>query len=107
MAKAKNTGTKQAESVARLEAIIAATVDAVITIDENRIIEAFNPAAEKMFGYSASEAIGQNVKILMPEPYTSEHDQYVENYKNTGEKRSLVSAGKNVDGTKTDASFRF
>ncbi len=93
MTNAKDTETSQAESVARLEAIIAATVDAVITIDENRIIEAFNPAAEKMFGYSAEEAIGQNVKVLMPEPYTNEHDQYVENYKSTGDKK-IIGIGR-------------
>ena len=66
MAKAKSSGSNQAESVARLEVIISATVDAVITISEVRIIEAFNPAAEKMFGYTADEAIGQNVKMIMP-----------------------------------------
>ena len=103
MAKTKNARTNQAEAVARLEAIISATVDAVITISEDRIIEAFNPAAEKMFGYTAEEAIGQNVNIIMPEPYHSEHNDYVENYKRTGVKKIIgigrEERGRNKDGT--------
>jgi len=101
MAKAKNATANQAESVARLEAIISATVDAVITISEDRIIEAFNPAAEKMFGYEADEAIGQNVNIIMPEPYHSEHNQYVENYKNTGVKK-IIGLGREERGRHKD-----
>ena len=93
VAKAKVSVTNQAESVARLEAIISATVDAVITISEDRIIEAFNPAAGKMFGYTTDEAIGQNVNIIMPEPYHSEHNQYVENYKETGVKK-IIGVGR-------------
>ncbi|MEE8046369.1 MAG: PAS domain S-box protein [Dehalococcoidia bacterium] len=101
MAKTKISQKNQTESVARLEAIISATVDAVITIDENRIIEAFNPAAEKMFGYSPDEAIGQNVKMIMPEPYHSEHDQYVENYKETGIKK-IIGQGREERGRHKD-----
>ena len=97
MAKAKVSEANQAESAARLEAIISATVDAVITISEDRIIEAFNPAAVKMFGYSADEAIGQNVHIIMPEPYHSEHNQYVENYKETGIKK-IIGVGREERG---------
>ena len=89
VAKAKVSVANEAESVARLEAIISATVDAVITISEDRVIEAFNPAAENMFGYTTDEAIGQNVNIIMPEPYHSEHDQYVEKYKETGVKKII------------------
>ena len=72
-----------------LQRIIATTQDAVVFIDaEARIVE-FNPAAEEMFGYSAAEAIGKNVKILMPEPYRSEHDGYIQKYEATGEARAI------------------
>jgi PAS domain S-box-containing protein len=101
VAKAKVPVTNQAESVARLEAIISATVDAVITISEDRIIEAFNPAAEKMFSYTADEAIGQNVNIIMPEPYHSEHDQYVENYKESSLKK-IIGIGREERGRRKD-----
>ena len=97
MAKTKVSEANQAESVARLEAIISATVDEVMTISEDRIIEAFNPDAEKMFGYTVDEAIGQNVHIIMPEPYHSEHNQYVENYKETGIKK-IIGVGREERG---------
>ena len=97
VAKTKISEANQAESVARLEAIISATVDEVMTISEARIIEAFNPAAEKMFGYTVDEAIGQNVQIIMPEPYHSEHNQYVENYKETGIKK-IIGVGREERG---------
>jgi PAS domain S-box-containing protein len=101
VAKTKVSEANQAESVARLEAIISATVDEVMTISEDRIIEAFNPDAEKMFGYTVDEAIGQNVHIIMPEPYHSEHNQYVENYKETGIKK-IIGVGREERGRHKD-----
>ncbi|HDN26330.1 MAG TPA: PAS domain S-box protein [Thioploca sp.] len=79
--------TQQQEVVEREErirTIVDTVIDAIITINERGIIESFNKAAEKIFGYRSAEAIGQNVKILMPEPYYSEHDQYLRNYSSTG-----------------------
>ncbi|MDM8569821.1 ATP-binding protein, partial [Thiotrichales bacterium HSG1] len=71
------------------------------TIDAQGIIDTFNPAAEQIFGYSWSEVVGQNVNILMPEPYHSEHDQYVANYgnnnKSAGKRYELIA--KRKDGS--------
>lgn len=64
----------------RLRAIVESAVDAIVVIDEHGIVEAFNPAAEKIFGYAAAEIIGQNVNQLMPDPDHSKHDGYISKY---------------------------
>ena len=80
----KRQETQLIESEARTRAILAAAVDAIITIDERGTIESLNPASEKLFGYAAEEMIGKNVKMLMPAPYKAEHDGYLKNYITTG-----------------------
>ena len=69
--------------------LIENTNEAVISIDHLGQIALFNPAAEKMFGYTADEAIGKNVNVLMPEPYASEHDSYIYRYERSGEGRVI------------------
>ncbi len=73
----------------RIRAILDAAVDAIITIDSDGIIESFNRAAETMFGYSADEAIGRNVSMLMGSPYREQHDCYLKRYARTGERRVI------------------
>jgi two-component system, LuxR family, sensor kinase FixL len=70
---------KNHESESRLRAIIDNAIDGIITIDQRGLIETLNPAAAKIFGYSPEEVVGQNVKILMPEPDHSNHDGYIHN----------------------------
>lgn len=88
-------------SEARSRAILDAAVDAIITISDRGIVTSFNPAAERMFGYTAKEAIGRNVKLLMPEPYYSEHDRYLDNYLRTG-KAKIIGIGREVVGRHED-----
>lgn len=72
-----------------LERLIATTQDAVLSIDRSGHVLLFNPAAERIFGYTRSEMLRQKVNILMGEPYRSEHDQYIANYEKTGEARAI------------------
>lgn len=89
---------------ARLRAILDAAVDAIITIDENGIIESISPSTKTLFGYAAAETIGKNVNMLMPEPYSGEHDRYIENYLSTREKK-IIGIGREVVGQRKDGSI--
>ncbi|HMB89705.1 MAG TPA: PAS domain S-box protein, partial [Rhodothermales bacterium] len=91
------------ESEARARAILENTVDAIITIDEQGTIESFNQAAEKIFGYTAEEAIGQNVNMLMPSPYREAHDGYLHTYRTTGEHK-IIGIGREVVGQRKDGT---
>ena len=88
---------------ARWRAIIDAAVDGMIVINSRGLIEAFNPAAQRMFGYSEQEAVGRNVKFLMPEPDRSRHDGYLEHHLSTGEKR-IIGIGRAVTGLRQDGT---
>lgn len=87
----------------RLSAIINTTVNGIIVIDGRGQIESFNPAAERLFGYEASEVIGRNVSMLMPSPFTEEHDGYVERYSQTGV-AAIIGKGREVRGRRKDGS---
>lgn len=80
-----------------LTTVMNTVLDGLIIIDGNGIIKAFNPAAETIFGYTAQDVIGKNVKALMPEPYHSEHDGYLHNYKTTHVPK-VIGIGREVVG---------
>ena len=86
--------TLSPEQGRRYEAVINATQEGVLVIDESGIIQTFNPAAESLFGYQAEEVIGKNVSLLMPEPHRSAHDNYIQQYLLTGKSdRVIVKCG--------------
>jgi PAS domain S-box-containing protein len=92
---------RQAEE--RMRSVVNHVVDGIISIDERGTVTTFNPAAEFIFGYAAAEVIGQNVKMLMPEPYQSEHDGYIGNYLRTGQAK-IIGIGREVIGKRKDGS---
>ncbi len=85
----------------RLRALLDSAVDGNITIDERGLMEAVNPAAERLFGYSAAELVGRNVKMLMPNPYRDQHDSYLANFIRTGHKK-IIGIGREVEGRRKD-----
>jgi two-component system sensor kinase FixL len=87
--------SRSERDAARWRAIIESAVDAIVVIDARGRIEEFNPAAERMFGYSEAEVLGQNVNMLMPEPYHHEHDGYMEHYLKTG-RQKIIGIGREV-----------
>ncbi|MBI1206221.1 MAG: PAS domain S-box protein [Azospirillum sp.] len=81
----------------RLAAVLNTVADAIITITETGIIESFNPAAERIFGYTAAEAIGRNISILMPAPFAADHGRYLAEYRRTGIGR-IIGIGRELPG---------
>ncbi len=87
----------------QLQGIIEHTPDGLISIDHAGGITVFNPACEQIFGYKAEEVLGKNVRILMPEPHRSQHNQYLARYQRTGKARILDSR-QEVEGRRKDGS---
>ncbi len=91
------------DSEAHLRSILATIPDALVIIDEHGIMSSFSAAAERLFGWSAADAVGQNVSILMPQPYRAAHDAYLNRYLTTGERR-IIGIGRIVVGQRKDSS---
>lgn len=92
------------QSQGHLHAVVNHVLDGLITINAKGKIESFNPACERIFGYSADEMLGKNVKMLMPEPYKAQHDQYIQNYHDTKIGKIIGTAGREVKGMRKDGS---
>lgn len=90
-------------SDARLASVLDTAADGIIVIDERARILVFNKACEQMFGISAAEAVGQNVKLVMPTEYAVDHDQYVASYISTGVKK-IIGIGREVRGRHADGT---
>lgn len=98
------TGTQNALArEAHVQSILDTIPDAMIVIDTKGVIQSFSAAAVRLFGYSAEEAIGKNIKIMMPSPYREQHDGYISRYMNTGERR-IIGIGRLVVGERKDGS---
>jgi two-component system sensor kinase FixL len=86
-----------------LQSILDTVPEGMIVIDEVGTIRSFSAAAARLFGWSASEVIGQNVRILMPAPYRGDHDGYLGRYLQTGERR-IIGIGRVAVGIRKDGS---
>ncbi len=88
---------------AHLRSILDTVPEAMIVIDAGGTIHSFSKAAERLFGYAAAHVIGQNVRLLMPEPMRAEHDAHLDRYRRTGERR-IIGATRVVTGQKRDGT---
>jgi two-component system sensor kinase FixL len=88
---------------AHIKSILDTVLDAAVVISSQGTIVSFNAAAERQFGYSAEEVIGQSIGVLMPTPYREQHGTYLNRYLTTGEKRVIgfdrVVVGRRKDGS--------
>jgi PAS domain S-box-containing protein len=99
----KKAEDERREAEQRMRSVVNNVVDGIISIDERGGMQTFNPGAERIFGYAAAEVIGQNVKMLMPEPYRGDHDGYIANYVRTGQAK-IIGIGREVEGRRKDGS---
>ncbi|HCS55686.1 MAG TPA: diguanylate cyclase [Planctomycetaceae bacterium] len=80
---------KLSTTQARLQAMLDSTLDPMITINCRGIVQTASNSVETVFGWKPDELIGQNIKVLMPEPYRSNHDGYLARYQQTGKSELL------------------
>ena len=93
--------TQYASDDPMFQTLLATALDGIIVIDDHGIVQVYNPACQRLFGYSVEEVIGRNINMLMPPPYHEEHDSYLEHYRGTGEKR-IIGIGREVVGRRKD-----
>jgi PAS domain S-box-containing protein len=88
-------------ATAEVDAIVRTAISGIITIDAKGTIQVFNPAAERLFGWTKDEAAGKNVSLLMAEPFSSEHDQYLSHFAATGQSK-VIGIGREVYARRKD-----
>ncbi|MFH1871082.1 MAG: response regulator [Pseudomonadota bacterium] len=87
-----------------VKAIVQSAVNGIVTINERGIINIFNPAAEKLFGWTTGEVVGKNVSILMGDPHRSGHDGYIANFLRTREAK-VIGTGREITAQRKDGSM--
>jgi PAS domain S-box-containing protein len=91
------------ERTRQLEAMHDAAVNAILTIDPRGTVQSINAATTRLLGYSKDELLGQNVRMIMPEPFAREHDGYLKSYQDTGAKK-IIGIGREVTALRKDGS---
>lgn len=103
MAKGRQPVLTEADIDGLFRTLLDTAVDGIMVIDADARVLVYNKACQRLFGYAAEEVMGRNVNMLMPEPYHSEHDNYIARYKSTGEKH-IIGIGREVTGRRKDDS---
>ena len=87
----------------RTQAILDTAAEGIVTINQQGLVESFNPAAERIFGYAAAEVVGQNISMLMPSPHSERHDTYLANYLATGNSQ-VLGIDREIQGLRKDGT---
>ncbi len=90
-------------SAPQVDAVFDHLADGILTANADGKVESMNAAAEQMFGYNVDEVVGNSARMLLPEPYASRHDEYLKQYRETGE-ASIVGSGRELDGRRKDGT---
>lgn len=91
------------ESDAWIRGIVESAADAIVSIDSTGKLEYLNPAAQRLFGFTPEEIYGKGVEMLMPSPYRENHNEYIRNYLDTGDKK-IIGLGREVVACRKDGS---
>jgi len=102
-AEAQEAVSRWRRSEGYVQAVLQHVNEGITTISERGLIETFNPAMERLFGYTESEIVGQNIALLMPEPHRSQHDAYLQRYRETGETH-VIGSEREVSARHRDGS---
>ncbi len=93
------------QQITQVSSIVHYAMNGIVVIDEKGMIHLFNPSAEKIFGYKPDEVIGKSINMLMPAPFTSEHDNYIQKYLETGVAKILNIGPREVQGKRKDGTI--
>jgi PAS domain S-box-containing protein len=95
------------DSEARLQSLVDTVletlIDGLIVVDRHGAVQLYNRAAERLFGFPATEVVGRNVSMLIPDEFVREHGQFLLNYPRTGVHR-IIGAPREINGRRHDGS---